>query len=462
MTDPKIMSKFKPCLKCKEIPLPQYRSYKSQDKVYCKNCYVFLNFNPDFLVHPTDIEYELLEELVIKCINENCEETFNIFSLEDFISHKSDCKYVSRNNLNKCKKCNSFYKKTESHDCYSIIFKNISDLITRQDKLESETTETIDSNNDKLEKKINDLENIVINQNKSIDTLKQIVSKLEFNLNNHDLSVNTPGNHIRVNNPTEANGNQLRRNDMENENKIRIFKDNKQNSFPIKDINDCINLNQNLKNEERCSEFDHFKTSMDSNQDFKSKSIMINNRRPINRLSTSGETLKKEENNLNYSTIVKPSPKVINEVKNFYHLTTLKGHEKTVKSLIQLSDNRIASGSYDKSIKFWDLDRIDDPITFNSFSNDIYSLAEICEGRLAFASGNNIKIFDIKNQRILNELKNHKKYVNSVINIGKDMLASASKDGSIRVWDLNKSKCVSTFQSGEEHFNSIILLKDGS
>jgi WD40 repeat protein len=460
LTDHKTMIKIKPCINCKEIPLPQYRSYKSQDKVYCKNCYFLLKFNPDHLFYPTEVEYDLLEDLVINCINENCDKTFDIYSLEDFMSHQSDCKSVFKNFQNQCKKCNVFYRKTEYHDCYSTIFKNLTDLINRQDELESDTTEAIDSNQEKMEKRINDLENIVMNQNKSIESLKQIVSKLECNMNNLGFTSSTPGNQIRVNYPTDYNCNKIRRDEMDNENKMRIFKDNKQSSVPYKDSNENINNNQFHLNEGKNSTYniDQSITPIDIIQDYNSNSIKSNPRRPVN----AGETLKKEESFLNNSTSVKQTPKMINKVKKPYDMIiTLVGHEKTVKSLIQLSDFSIASGSYDKSIKFWDLNRYDDPLTFNSYSNDIYSLAEICEGRIAFASGNSIKIFDIKNQKILYELKNHKKYINSVINIGKNMLASASKDSSIRIWDLTTSKCIQTFIGCGEYFNSVIQLQDG-
>ena len=41
------------------------------------------------------------------------------------------------------------------------------------------------------------------------------------------------------------------------------------------------------------------------------------------------------------------------DMNTYQCIQTLKGHEQAVNSIIQLSDGKIASGSFDKTIKLW-------------------------------------------------------------------------------------------------------------
>lgn len=86
-------------------------------------------------------------------------------------------------------------------------------------------------------------------------------------------------------------------------------------------------------------------------------------------------------------------------------LNTLKGHSDSVNSVAITSDNKIVSGSHDKTIKVWDL----------------------------------------KTGKLLNTLKGHSKLVKSVaITSDNSKIVSGSFDNTIKVWELNTGKLLNT------------------
>ena len=102
---------------------------------------------------------------------------------------------------------------------------------------------------------------------------------------------------------------------------------------------------------------------------------------------------------------------------------TLKGHTDSVTCVIQLSDGRIASSSFDKSIIIWDI---------NSCSP-------------------------------AQQLTGHTGVVNCIIQLKDSRIASVSKDRMIKLWDLQSYySCTQNLIGHEEGICSIIQLKDGN
>jgi hypothetical protein len=78
------------CDNCFKLPIPQYKSFKQQNKTYCKTCYMS-NFNLDDIIYPSRIDINILEKLIINCSNMNCEREFNINTLNEMIEHEKIC-----------------------------------------------------------------------------------------------------------------------------------------------------------------------------------------------------------------------------------------------------------------------------------------------------------------------------------------------------------------------------------
>jgi hypothetical protein len=76
---------------------------------------------------------------------------------------------------------------------------------------------------------------------------------------------------------------------------------------------------------------------------------------------------------------------------------TLTGHSGHVRSLAVLPDGRLCSGSYDNTIKIWDVSTGECARTLTGHSGHVYSLAVLPDGRLCCgAVDNTIKIWDVK------------------------------------------------------------------
>lgn len=78
----------------------------------------------------------------------------------------------------------------------------------------------------------------------------------------------------------------------------------------------------------------------------------------------------------------------------------IKGHTREIECLLELDENKIASGSDDGTIKVW----------------------------------------NIKTQKELFTLKGHEDWISSLVKIDENKIASASGDGTIKVWDIKTKK----------------------
>jgi hypothetical protein len=109
------------CDICNNLPLPRYKSFRQQNKTYCKTCYLNHNQKLEDVIYPNRIETNFLEQVIINCSDITCERVFNINTLKDMIEHEKTC---GRTNVNdyviiKCNSCNHVYSKKEAHNCFS-------------------------------------------------------------------------------------------------------------------------------------------------------------------------------------------------------------------------------------------------------------------------------------------------------------------------------------------------------
>ena len=121
------------------------------------------------------------------------------------------------------------------------------------------------------------------------------------------------------------------------------------------------------------------------------------------------------------------------------------GHEKWIKCLCQLDkDDVIVSGSDDMKIKIWKnigyRNRIDcnNWNVIKEYSGHTHSVRTLCQiNEDTFASGSfdgTIKIWNLNENEPIQSLEGHKSYVISVINIKNGDLVSCSNDHTIKIW----------------------------
>lgn len=140
-------------------------------------------------------------------------------------------------------------------------------------------------------------------------------------------------------------------------------------------------------------------------------------------------------------------------------IATLEGHTNSIKCLIELSDGRIASASWDNTIKLWDLSSMKLDSTLEGHSYFVWSIVQLKDGRLASCSGDNtIRIWDLTVCMCMNTITGDSFTFITQLNNG--TLATCSKE-KIQLWDINKLECLYSVNAHSKSIWCLIELRDG-
>ena len=131
----------------------------------------------------------------------------------------------------------------------------------------------------------------------------------------------------------------------------------------------------------------------------------------------------------------------------------LKGHTNNIFCLIKSHNNLIYSGSADKTVKRWNWEKGECEGTF-CIQSWVKSLCQLSDGRII--SGSDDKIIQIwYNYKQIMTFIGHKDSIKCLCNIDNSYLASGSFDKTIKIWDLKNGECLQTL---EEHNDKVICL----
>jgi WD40 repeat protein len=163
------------------------------------------------------------------------------------------------------------------------------------------------------------------------------------------------------------------------------------------------------------------------------------------------------------------NPEVINALQEALSSPTeqnrLIGHQSTVSSVALSSDGKtLVSGSFDKTIKIWDLATGKELRTLTGHQDAVLSIALSSDGK-ALVSGSydkTIKIWDLATGGKPRTLTGHHFPVSSVaLTSDGKTLVSGSFDNTIKVWDLATGKELRTLNGHQEAVSSVALSSDG-
>ncbi len=147
-----------------------------------------------------------------------------------------------------------------------------------------------------------------------------------------------------------------------------------------------------------------------------------------------------------------------NLTKGVYASHTLEGHEDPVYCLA-IFDGKLFSGSWDRTVKVWDLKTGEWTATLAGHVDEVWSLATF-DGKLYSGSKDcTINVWDLKTGELKATLTGHGKSVYSLA-VFDGKLYSGSSDNTIKVWDLKTGQCTATL-TGHGNWVRSLAIFDG-
>ena len=151
--------------------------------------------------------------------------------------------------------------------------------------------------------------------------------------------------------------------------------------------------------------------------------------------------------------------------QDYVRYVTLIGHTSSVSSVMFSPDGQtLASGSYDNTIRLWNVQTGIHLRTLTGHTGRVYSVMFSPDGQ-TLASGsydNTIRLWNVQTGIHLRTLIGHRGSVHSIVfSPDRQMLASGSGDGTIRLWSAQTGIHLRTLTGHTAAVNSISFSPDG-
>jgi WD40 repeat protein len=144
---------------------------------------------------------------------------------------------------------------------------------------------------------------------------------------------------------------------------------------------------------------------------------------------------------------------------NWTLITTYSQHSSGVYALEWLDNDTLASaGYYDQTINLWSATTGQTKRTIQTNATYISSL-KMLNTNIHLAAGlgwGDIIIYNINDGNLVSSLKGHTSYVNDLVQLSADLLASSSQDDTVRIWNLTTNTCKFNLTG---HTSSVLGLK---
>lgn len=147
------------------------------------------------------------------------------------------------------------------------------------------------------------------------------------------------------------------------------------------------------------------------------------------------------------------------------YLTTFEGHDDSVTCMTFSADGwRVASGSYDNTIKIWNTQCSNSAVTLRGHSESITCIVFSADGR-RIASGSydkTIKIWDTESGDCTITLEGHIAWISCIaFSTDNGYIASGSLDKTVKIWDTESVDCKITLKGHDAWISCVAFSADG-
>jgi WD40 repeat protein len=142
-------------------------------------------------------------------------------------------------------------------------------------------------------------------------------------------------------------------------------------------------------------------------------------------------------------------------------VSSLTGHSSYVRDLVQISDDLLASaGESDLTVRIWNLTTNTCKFILTGHTYYIYSLKQVTSTILASGSYDaTIKLWDISSGQLIRTLTGHAGFILwSVDLLNSQTVVSGSWDGEIKLWNWSTGECLSTIQTQGSYIWSLAVV----
>jgi WD40 repeat protein len=153
------------------------------------------------------------------------------------------------------------------------------------------------------------------------------------------------------------------------------------------------------------------------------------------------------------------------EVETGICIRTFEGHNKFIQSICFSPDGKtVLSSSWDDTIKLWN---VETGICIRTFEGHISGIQSVCfspDGKTALSgkSDKTINLWDIKTGICIRTFEGHNDYIWSVcFSPDGTMALSGSVDKTIKLWDIKTGECIRTFEGHTDYIWSVCFSPDG-
>ena len=148
------------------------------------------------------------------------------------------------------------------------------------------------------------------------------------------------------------------------------------------------------------------------------------------------------------------------------HLAAWTGHAGAVKSVAFSSDGtRAVSGSYDKTVRMWDVASGTCTAVLKGHTNWVSSVAFSSNGMRVVSGSRDktVRMWNVPSATCTAVLQGHTNWVSSVAFSSNGMrVVSCSKDKTVRMWDVASGTCTAVLGGHAQEISSVAFSSDGT